>query len=89
MSRRAITYNERSWAIDLIAHLKQLAAQQNRAIKDAGGEQTIRTEDGNLFPDVLLFDSAETRTWLMLQPEAVLQVIMRVGKRWPERSWDI
>lgn len=50
-----IAYNERSWAIDLIAHIKNLVANQNRSIKDAGGEQTIRTEGSNLFPDVLLF----------------------------------
>lgn len=50
-----ITYNERSWAIDLIAHIKQYVSRQNRSIKDAGGEQTIRTEGGSLFPDVLLF----------------------------------
>ena len=30
------TYNERSWAIDLIGHLKHLATQNNKPIKDAG-----------------------------------------------------
>lgn len=50
-----ITYNERSWAIDLIGHIKAVVSSQNRAIKDAGGEQTIRTNGGSLFPDVLLF----------------------------------
>ena len=34
-------YNERSWAIDLIGHLKQLAQERDRPIKDAGGEQTL------------------------------------------------
>lgn len=32
------TYNERSWAIDLIGHLKILAANNHRSIKDAGGD---------------------------------------------------
>ena len=32
-------YNERSWAIDLIGHLKSIAARQNRSVRDAGGEQ--------------------------------------------------
>jgi hypothetical protein len=50
-----ISYNERSWAIDLIGYLKGVVSTQNRSIKDAGGEQTIRTEGGSLFPDVLLF----------------------------------
>ena len=50
-----VTYNERSWAIDLIGHIKAVVSSQNRAIKDAGGEQTVRTDGGSLFPDVLLF----------------------------------
>ncbi len=50
-----VSYNERSWAIDLIAHIKDRVRSDNRAIRDAGGEQTIRSEGGNLFPDVLLF----------------------------------
>lgn len=54
MRRRATTYNERSWAIDLISHLNQLARDSNRSIRHASGEQTIRAPDGNLFPDVLL-----------------------------------
>lgn len=50
-----LSYNERSWAIDLIGHIKAVVSLQNRTIKDAGGEQTVRTGGGNLFPDVLLF----------------------------------
>lgn len=50
-----VSYNERSWAIDLIAHVKGRTRTENRAIRDAGGEQTIRSEGGSLFPDVLLF----------------------------------
>ena len=42
MSLGGVAYNERSWAIDLIGHLKHLAAQNNRSVKDAGGEQTIK-----------------------------------------------
>ncbi len=51
----SIGYNERTWAIDLIAHIKEVACMENRAIQDAGGEQTIRSKGGSLFPDVLLF----------------------------------
>ena len=50
-----VSYNERSWAIDLIAHIKGRVLSENRAIKDVGGEQTISSEGGILFPDVLLF----------------------------------
>ena len=66
-------YNERSWAIDLIGHIKYITKQTNRAIKDAGGEQTIRSEGGALFPDVLLFgDRATARIlqgWELKMPD--------------------
>ncbi|PSQ77842.1 MAG: hypothetical protein BRD37_04160 [Bacteroidetes bacterium QH_8_67_23] len=48
-------YNERSWAADLIAHLNRLADEQRLNVKRAGGEHTIRDDEGLLFPDVLLF----------------------------------
>ena len=66
-------YNERSWAIDLIGHLKAEAGKQNRSIKDAGGEQTVKAEGGSLFPDVLLFgDRATARIlqgWELKMPD--------------------
>lgn len=73
MNGGAATYNERSWAIDLIGHLKHLANRDNRSIKDAGGEQTIKAEGGSLFPDVLLFgDKATARIlqgWELKMPD--------------------
>ena len=60
MTALGTTYNERSWAIDLISHLKHLVQQGERPIKDAGGERTIRTGGGVLFPDVLLFGDRST-----------------------------
>lgn len=73
MSLGETGYNERSWAIDLIGHLKHLAGQNNRSIKDAGGEQTIKAEGGSLFPDVLLFgDRATARIlqgWELKMPD--------------------
>lgn len=73
MPVRMAGYNERSWAIDLIGHLKLLAGGNNRSIKDAGGEQTIRVEGGSLFPDVLLFgDQASARIlqgWELKMPD--------------------
>lgn len=73
MSAITATYNERSWAIDLIGHLKQVANQNNRSIKDAGGEQTIKAEGGSLFPDVLLFGDRSTarilQGWELKMPD--------------------
>ncbi|MGC3973222.1 MAG: hypothetical protein QM771_02390 [Nitrospira sp.] len=67
------TYNERSWAIDLIGYIKGQVAQNNRSIKDAGGEQTIRADGGSLFPDVLLFGDRETarilQGWELKMPD--------------------
>ena len=39
-----VVYNERSWAIDLIGHIKIVVSSNNRSIKDAGGEQTVKAE---------------------------------------------
>lgn len=67
------SYNERSWAIDLIGHIKFLASSNNRSIKDAGGEQTIKVDGGSLFPDVLLFGDRETarilQGWELKMPD--------------------
>ena len=60
MNSGTATYNERSWAIDLIGHLKHLAARNNRAIKDAGGEQTVKAEGGHA-ENVICFDIAATQ----------------------------
>ena len=72
----APTYNERSWAIDLIGHIKTIVAQNNRSIKNAGGEQTIRSEGSSLFPDVLLFgDRATARIlqgWELKMPDTAI-----------------
>jgi len=73
MRNPTATYNERSWAIDLIGHLKSLATSNNRSIKDAGGEQTVRVDGGSLFPDVLLFGDRETarilQGWELKMPD--------------------
>lgn len=72
-------YNERSWAIDLIGYLKQLSSDTNRSIKDAGGEQTIQTEGGSLFPDVLLFGDRSTarilQGWELKMPDTSIDDI--------------
>lgn len=54
------SYNERSWAIDLISEINSWCKDKELAVKRAGGERTIRTKEGSKFPDVMLFgdDSA-------------------------------
>ncbi len=50
-----ITYNERSWAIDIIAEITVYSSSRSKIIKRAGGESTINTGRKRLFPDVLLY----------------------------------
>lgn len=50
-----VSYNERSWAIDIISEIKLFLSNKSMRIKSAGGENTIRSTDKNLFPDLLLF----------------------------------
>lgn len=49
------TYNERSWAIDLIGHLQSIAHAGHQSVRHVSGEQTISVDGGSMFPDVLLF----------------------------------
>lgn len=76
MSAVAATYNERSWAIDLIGYLKHLAKRDHRAIREAGGEQTVIAEGGSLFPDVLLFGDRTTarilQGWELKMPDTTI-----------------
>ncbi len=50
-----VTYNERSWAIDIISEITLFGSKTNKSIKRAGGESTINTGTKRLFPDVLLY----------------------------------
>jgi type I restriction-modification system DNA methylase subunit len=50
-----ITYNERSWAIDVISEINLFLANKSWHFKSAGGENTINNERSSLFPDVLVF----------------------------------
>jgi len=40
---RKVTYNERSWAIDIISEITLYAKANNKSIKGAGEESTINT----------------------------------------------
>jgi hypothetical protein len=50
-----VTYNERSWAIDVISSIEVFLANKSWHFKGAGGESTISNNKKSLFPDVLLF----------------------------------
>jgi hypothetical protein len=50
-----VTYNERSWAIDVISEIGLHLANKGWCFKSAGGESTISSENSSLFPDVLIF----------------------------------
>lgn len=50
-----INYNERSWAIDVIAEIRLFLSKRDWYFKTAGGENTIKENKSSLFPDVLIF----------------------------------
>lgn len=50
-----VTYNERSWAIDIIAEITVYSSSRGHILKRAGGESTINTGTKRFFPDVLLY----------------------------------
>ena len=68
-----ITYNERSWAIDVISEINLYLANKSWHYKSAGGESTIRNEKSSLFPDVLIFkdytSSFILRDWELKIPD--------------------
>ncbi len=52
-------YNERSWAIDLISDINAWTSKNASVIGRAGGERTLKSKEGSLFPDVLLYGDSE------------------------------
>lgn len=73
MSSR-ITYNERSWAIDIISEITLYSSSRSLTIKRAGGESTINTGRQRLFPDVLLYgeNSDILMGWELKMPDTSL-----------------
>lgn len=71
-----VVYNERSWAIDVISEINLYLANKSWHFKGAGGESTIRTEAGSLFPDVLIFQDRNRETilhgWELKMPDTLL-----------------
>ena len=66
-----ISYNERSWAIDLITEINLYVSKNDRTIHRAGGETTINTGKKRLFPDVLLYgkNSEILMGWELKMPD--------------------
>lgn len=58
-------YNERSWVIDIISEANLFLVGTDRAICRFGGENTLKSNSGNLFPDVLIY--GEGTTGIILQ----------------------
>lgn len=66
-----ISYNERSWAIDLITEINLYVLKNNKTIDRAGGEMTINAGEKRLFPDVLLYgkNSEILMGWELKMPD--------------------
>jgi len=69
-----VTYNERSWAIDIISEISIYSSNIDKSIKRAGGENTINTGSKRLFPDVLLYGeySDILMGWELKMPDTAL-----------------
>lgn len=72
----SITYNERSWAIDVISEINLFLSNKSWNIKSAGGENTISNENSSLFPDVLVFKdqskSSILQGWELKMPDTLI-----------------
>lgn len=73
-----IRRNERSWAIELITKINEVANANDLVIKRAGGESTISTGRGNtMFPDVVLYGNQEQsiilQGWELKMPDVPIE----------------
>jgi len=74
-SKGEMRENERSWAIDLISQINTYVCEnsEDSIIQHAGGEMSLSTGIGSLFPDTLLFgDKGKTRIlqgWELKYPD--------------------
>ena len=72
------TYNERSWAADLISEINRLSATCSRTVQRAGGEWSLSSQSAGkvLFPDVLLFGDASQSVvlqgWELKMPDTAV-----------------
>lgn len=69
------SYNERSWAIDLISEINLIVSKRRVNIRKAGGERTLKStgKGSSLFPDVLLFQDDQNlkiiQGWELKMPD--------------------
>ena len=73
-----IRRNERSWAIELITKINEIANANDLVVKRAGGESTISTGRGNtMFPDVVLYGNQEQsiilQGWELKMPDVPIE----------------
>lgn len=55
-----VEINERSWGIDIISHINEFIARKDFIIKRAGGENSLKSSQNTMFPDVLLFGDTQS-----------------------------
>ena len=71
-----VTYNERSWAIDVISEINVFLTNKSWRFKSAGGESTISNNKKSLFPDVLLFKDSNKdiilQGWELKMPDTLI-----------------
>lgn len=75
MTKSAIVYNERAWAIDVVSQINRWTSERSRIIKSAGGEWSLPSSGTKttLFPDILLFGDMERASvlqgWELKMPD--------------------
>ena len=70
--------NERSWGIELISKINNIASNNDLLIKHAGGEATISSSRKNkMFPDVILYGNLERNVilqgWELKMPDVPIE----------------
>lgn len=74
-----VTYNERSWAIDVITEINLFLNNKSWHLKSAGGESTVSNETTSLFPDVLIFKDRSKdvilQGWELKMPDTAINNI--------------
>ncbi|MBR3204506.1 SAM-dependent DNA methyltransferase [Candidatus Saccharibacteria bacterium] len=77
MSETIIRKNERSWAIDMIAHINSFCKDKDLVIKRAGGENTVSTDANTMFPDLILYgDKSQSlilQGWEIKMPDVPIE----------------
>lgn len=77
MKETIIRKNERSWAIDMIAHINNFCKDKDLVIKRAGGENTVSTDTNTMFPDLILYgdrsQSLILQGWEIKMPDVPIE----------------